>query len=79
VQHDDVRLREPGRVRDEVPEPPLDALLDPALARERRRLVLVGRRELDVRRTRSAGGQQLELDGADPAAALEHAGIRHAA
>ena len=70
--HDDrVRLvREGGGLHD-VAETAVDALLEPALARQRGRLLLVLRRELEVRRPGRAGLEELDLDRTDAAADLD--------
>ena len=69
MHHDDVvglDLR-----HDEVADAPLDAARDAALGDQLGRRVLVTARELDVRRSVGARGEQLQLDPADPAADVE--------
>src|SRR5262245_46764437 len=75
--HDDDVGRLDGLSRgDEVRDPPLGAVVEPVLAQELPRLVLVPGRELDVRRVGRTGLEKLDLDRADAAADLEHGAVR---
>jgi hypothetical protein len=76
VQHDDVGGRDRAGIDGDVVQPPLDAVLHPGLAREARRLGVIGGRELEVDGAPGAPAQQLEPDLSDPAADLEHRGAR---
>ena len=58
-------------LRDEIADAAFDAVAEAALGEELLRLLLVLAGQLDVGRPFGPGGEQLELDRADPAADLE--------
>jgi hypothetical protein len=71
MHEDDVGVAE-SAVLGEVTDLPVDALRDACFVRELRRRRLVTGRVLDVHGSLSAGLEQLELNGPDAAADLEH-------
>jgi energy-dependent translational throttle protein EttA len=79
VQDDDVMGADRRGVGHEVCDAPLDTTGEAALGEQRRRLVLVSRRDLDVRRAHGSRPQELQLDRADASADVEHAVTGHVA
>src|SRR5205823_8838243 len=78
VQYDDVRAVDLRGGLREVHDLPLHPVGESRLLQELPGDVLVRGRELDADGPRGAGLQQLELDGADAAAHLEHGAPRDA-
>src|SRR5207253_8326637 len=69
VQDDEVGGLDRGRVGGDVVDPPLDLVLEPALAQQSRGFLVVPVRELEVEGVHCATLQPLDLDLADAAAA----------
>src|SRR5712692_181870 len=72
VQDHDVGAADLAGGLGEIHHRALDAVLQPCLAEEVDRYLLVGRRQLDAERTRRAGLEEFDLDRPDAASDLEH-------